>query len=310
MSEAAASGISVPTAAGESKGADTTNATGKRVYVPENKPKQKPVEQQKQEAPVSDFRSTKHKVKFGDREEDVDYEELIRGYQNGKESTRRYQEAAQMSKQSKEVIENLESGNVKWLVDKLGPQKAKDLFEQFLIEDMEYEALPESEKRAREAEKKLQAYEEQEKARKAEDEDRRKVAFLERAHEEIDEQVAAALEKVGRKPSPRLVLRIVDDMIAGLGGDESGQWDADKAAHKAIQSVHQDIVEFLRDVPASELVKLLPEPVLKSIRQHEVNQVMGEKSQTRVKAERPAVHSQKKKTIAEAFNDINKRFTR
>lgn len=305
MTEAVSQGASAPSAIGES-GSSQSTASGKRVYVPEHK--QQPAKADPpQQAPT--FKGTKHRIKVDGQEAEVDYDDLVGGYQKAQSSARRFQEANRLANQSQEVLKKLEQGDIGFLVEKLGAQKAKDLFEQYLINDMEHEALPEAEKRARRLEgenKKLLSEKQQFEQWKAEQE---KGSYLEKAHKEIDDSIAEALTKLGRKPTPRVVLRIVDDMIARMGDDSEG-WDADTAAKAAIGSIHRDITDYLSDMPAAELVKILPESVLKTIRQHEVAQVMDKKSTIRVKAEKQGQAPVKKKTIADAFKDIETRFAR
>lgn len=292
----------------ESVGSNT-QVSGKRVYVPEQKAQPTNAEPPK---PAPTFKGTKHRVRVEGQEFDVDYDDLLSGYQKAQASSKRFQEASKIYQESKPVVDALERGDIKFLVGKLGPDKAKQLFEDYLVEQMEYESLHPSEKKAIEAERRAKALEEQLEARKKQDADNEQKQKLTKAHEEVDTQVSDALKKIGKKPTPRLVVRIVDEMISDMTTG-SDNFDADKASQKAIRSVHQDISEFLSDMSASDAIQILPPQLLKAIREHEVNQVMGEKSKIRVKPEakpQGSTASSKPKSITEAFKTIEKRFAR
>ena len=62
------------------------------------------------QAPVEaePWRKVGHKVKYGGQEVEVGYDELVRDYQNSKESTRRYQEASRLHSEAQTVNRALE----------------------------------------------------------------------------------------------------------------------------------------------------------------------------------------------------------
>lgn len=290
-------------------GSSNNQVSGKRVYVPEHKTAPTNAEPPK---PAPTFKGTKHKVRVEGQEFEVDYDDLLTGYQKAQASSKRFQEASKIHQESKPVIEALEKGDIKFLVNKLGPDRAKQLFEDYLVEQMEYESLSPIEKKAIEAERRAKQLEEQLEARKKQDAEAEQKEKLTKAHDEVDAQVSEALKKIGKKPTPRLVVRIVDEMISDMttGNDT---FDADKASAKAIRSVHQDISEFLSDMSAADAIQILPPQLLKAIREYEVQQVMGEKSKIRVKPEaKPQSNtaSNKAKSITEAFKSIEQRFAR
>lgn len=281
---------------------------GKRVYVPEHKA---PPQNAEPKQPAPTFKGTKHKVRIEGQEFDVDYDDLVSGYQKAQASTKRFQEASKIYQESKPVVEALEKGDIKFLVNKLGPDRARQLFEDYLVEQLEYEQLSPAEKKAIEAERRAKELEQQLEDRNKQDADRAKQQTLSKAHEEVDRQVSEALEKLGKKPTPRLVVRIVDEMISDMThGDDS--FDADKASRRAIRSVHQDISEFLGDMSAADAIQVLPPQLLKAIREHEVSQVMDQKSKIRVKPDKQQNEptGNKARTVTDAFKNIEKRFTR
>lgn len=306
MSEAAnaAGGASAPTA--------IVNGSTKREYVPTPKvqaPTQsKDSSTQKADDPFAAFKGTKHKVTIDGKPAEVDYETLVRDYQIRQASDRRFQEASQKEKQAAAIQSALERGDVSFLVEKLGKQKAKEVFENFLIEDMEYEALSPAEKRARELEQENKNL----KSEKEKAEERQKAKELDaaraKAHEDLDTEVGEALKEIGRKPTPRLVIRIVDEMMARLDAKEQA-FPAKEAAKHAIKGIYADIAEYLPQLETSELIKVLPADVIEKIRQYQVEEVLGEKSQRRTKPSTPSRPKESKKMgVDEWFKNLDTKF--
>lgn len=246
-------------------------------------------------AAAPDYKATKHRVPVDGKEIEVDYEELRRGYSHGQAANRRFQEAAQVEKSAKErstyadsLIKRFDDPKeaLGLLVEKFGKKDAKRFLEDFLIEDMEYEALPESERRARELEKKTKTLEEQLAEERAEKEAHRKAQVEERAHADIDKEVGDALAKLGRKPSPRMVIAVVDEMIL-QGQMHNKRITAEEAIPHFQRNQEANAVEWLSGLSPADVIKKLPKTLLDALRQHEVNQVLGEKQSRRPKSLEP-----------------------
>lgn len=267
---------------------------------------QKSVEQ----SPSEPKQPTKHKVKIDGKEEEVELEKLIANYQKAQAADKRFQEAARKEKEAQSVMQALESGDLKFLEQKLGKAKAKALMEDYLIQDMEYEALPEAEKRARKLEEENKSLKQmQEEAKKAEEKQKYE-AELSQAQQEIDNEVHQALAELGMKPTPVLAVRIVDEMIAKLEGKKEAI-PAKVAAERAIKRFQAEIGEYLPTLSIEQLKAVIPPKVIDQLREAEVNRVLGERSQRRTK---PAQSSSTKQTkpvgIDEWFNRIEKKITK
>lgn len=232
-------------------------------------------------APKSD-EPRRLKVKVDGQEMEVDESELISGYQKAKASDKRFQEAAQQAKQANEILSALESGDIKFIEKKLGKAKAKELFENYLIEDMEYEQLSPAEKRALELENENKSLKQQQEEAKKRAQDYEKQQHYEKAQKEIDDEMHQALSELGMKPTPRLAVRIVDEMIARLEGKNEAITAKDASA-KAIAGLKQDIAEILPTLSLEQLKQVIPQSVIDQLRQSEVDRVLGERSQRRTK---------------------------
>lgn len=226
--------------------------------------------------------TTKHKVKIDGREEEVELEKLIANYQKAQAADRRFQEAARKEKEAQSVMQALESGDLKFLEQKLGKAKAKALMEDYLIQDMEYEALPESEKRARQLEQENKTLKQQQEELQKAEKQKKYEAELSAAQQEIDNEVHQALAELGMKPTPRLAVRIVDEMIAKLEGKQEAI-SAKQASERALQALQMDIGEYLPTLTLEQLQKIIPPKVIDMLRQGEVDRVLGDRAQRRSK---------------------------
>ena len=300
MTEATASGASAPTAIAQ-------NSDSRRTYEPS---KDAPA---KADPVANPFKGTKHRTRIDGEDLEVDYDELVRGYQKAQVSDRRLREAQALqakAKTAQDIESHLEKGDISWLTKKLGAEKAKDLFENFLIEQMEYDQLPQSEKRARalEAENK-----ELKSAQEKEREDAQKQqhdAIVHRAYEDLDTEISEALKASGiTKPTPRLALRIIDEIEARLNS-KGRKIPAGEAKDAAIKSIHQDIAEYLPLIPIADLRKLLPKQVLDALRRDDVEQVLGEKQARRIRLtgeQAPAAKQTKPVTVSNWFDKMEQK---
>lgn len=263
-----------------------------------------PVEQQEP------WKQAKHKVKFGGQEREVSYDELIRDYQNAKESTRRYQEAARLAQEAQSVNQALEKGDVKFLVDKLGPQKARQMFENYLIEQMEYDELPEERKellserkRREELERKMKDIEERETRTRQEH-------LAAQAVAELDAEISDALKEAGKKANPRLALRIIEQIEANLKA-KGERIPAKEALKYATKSVTEDIGAYLADLTPEEAMSILPKSLVDSLMKAKVDRVLDTRTSARSKpAQSVARKDDAPMTIEKKFAEMENKFKR
>lgn len=270
-------------------------------------PQQQQVTQPKQEA--EPWKAAKHKVKFGGEEREVSYDELIRDYQNAKESTRRYQEAAKLSTEAQRVNQALEKGDVNYLVNKLGPQKARQMFENYLIEQYQYEELPQeqkeliSERRKREElERKMSELEEGSKKARQEE-------LAQRAIAELDAEISEALAEAGKKANPRLALRIIEQIEASIKA-KGERIPAKQALQYAQRSVTEDINAYLSDLSPEEAMSVLPKSLIDSLMKAKVDRVLDKGVARNKPSPKEMTKSDEPMTIEKKFQEMEKRFKR
>ena len=255
-----------------------------------------------QETPAAEatpsFKGTKHRVKIGGEEREVDYDELVTDYQTRQAADAKFRDAARLMKEAgatKAEIEAFKKNPIAALKD-AGADAAqiRAFAEQYLLEHIEYESLDPAERRAREAEEKAKRLEaDLEKTKRAEKEQRRQQEEA-KAVQEIDDEIGQALKAMGRKPTPRLIARVAESLIADYEakleplhrqyGDEIpddvlgrlSRMPADAAVKRVQQEYMQDIAEFLGSLSIEDAKKYLPKQMLDGLRQAEVNAVLSQ----------------------------------
>lgn len=291
-----------------------TDITGKRVFVPEKKTTPNPYKKVTEDKtstgqPAINFKGTKHKVKLDGQELDVDYDELITSYQKRQVSDKRFQEAQALAKQAQQIQQAVQSGDMNALVNMIGPDKAREMFEDYLIQQMEWDNLPAEQKRLYQLEHENKMLMSEKERAKQEHEERQKQEESLKAQQQIDQEVSEALQAMGRKPTPRLVIRIVDEMLARMGRQEG--FSAKKAAELAMKGIQFDVAEYLPQLNDDELFKVIPKEILERIRKRELNQALDERGSRRVKAPNQDLRKPKKTfNIEEKFKEIEKKFMR
>lgn len=273
---------------------------------PKNAAPQKSADVQKntpenpQESPKKLF-----KVKVDGQDFEVPEDELLKDYQLKQASQKRFQEAAAKEREAQAVMQAIENGDVKFLEKKLGKEKTKEIFESYLIADLEEAELREKnpgEYRARQLEAENKALKQAQEAEKKALEEQKRQETLQKIHQELDQEVHDALSGLGKKPTPRLAVRVVDEMIARLEA-KSQKISAKDASHIAIKGIHEDIKEYLPGLEVSDLLQVIPPEVIDRIRRHEVERVTGELGKRRVK---PSTEQTPKKDRPSSIDDFFK----
>lgn len=241
--------------------------------------------------PPPDYRKIKHKVKLDEAEEEIEYDELVRGYQKAKVSGKRFQEAQSKFAQ----IEAFQKNPIKALKESGVDQATIRKFaEEYLLDHIEFESLSPEQKRAFQAEQEAKKYKDELDRSKKAEQDRETKAREAMAAKEIDEEIGAALKAMGRKPTPRLIARVAETLIADHERQlaalqaEFGEQLPDDAyarlkrmpADRAVSRVHteyvSDVVEYLCSLPIAEARKLLPKDFLDGLREADVSQILSQ----------------------------------
>lgn len=247
------------------------------------------------EEPSSVFRKHKHRVKIDEQDGEVDYDELVAGYQTRKAADKRFKAASEMLKRFKPQLDELDAFKKNpWEALRASGQDPYEVAEKLLLEKMEWEGLPDAERRARLAEMREQAVKAKlSEAEKAEKE-RRSQESEAKALQEIDDEIGNAIKATGRKATPRLIARITETLIAHHEAQleelhrHFGDEIPDEAytriqrlpAADAVNRTHReyvtDVREYAQGLSVEELEHVLSRDQLDGLRKREVDKVLAQ----------------------------------
>jgi len=264
------------------------------------------------QSPAQNASSEKHRVKVEGQERELTLDELKRDYQLREASNKRFQEASQKEKRAQPIIDALEKKEFRKLLQHVPEAEFKAFMEDYLLEKYDYDALPEHEKRRIAAEERTAALEAEIERR---DEDKNKAGYqraLADAATSIDVEIAEAIQKLGKKATPQLVGRMVDDMIAAYEtSDGKVRLPAAKAAELAQKRLDRDVDAYLSEMAPDEIVSRLPPQMLDAIRKHFLGQVgmQPTRRMTGTPAQRSQTEERDRKPVSinAAFDQIEAR---
>lgn len=232
--------------------------------------------------PVTEARKLKWRAKVDGAEEDVEVDEetIKRDYQKWKASEKKFQEAAQIRKETEDYFKELKKD--KWKVFKdmgLDPVSAA---EELLIERIKMEQMTPAERRAYDLEQENRQYKaelEQERSAKKEYE----ASIAKQKQEAVELQLSAdlgaefvdAIKATGVKPSPRLVTRMAEHMLANYNSTGKKMAAKDALMH-ARRTLADDAASYLESLSLDEVKKTLSKPFLDGLRKSDVEAVLAQ----------------------------------
>ncbi len=224
-----------------------------------------------------------------------DIEELKRGYGHMQAANARMQQAAEREKaaeakeraasermQSAGELESAfkaaEQGDFTHLVRKVGYEKAKEFAEMLLLAEIEWNEMTPEQQRLARAEKENAKYRKRDDDAKAAEAKKKAAADETQAFKDIDEDVSAALKELGKTPTPRVVMRVVEHLLADIESDETKARpvSAKDAYKRVVTDIHADIGEYLGGLSATELRAILPKEVQEALREADVEDVLSQ----------------------------------
>lgn len=255
----------------------------------------------------------KIKVKVDGAEEEVDLDTVTRDYQKYRSADKRFQEAADLRKAhaaEARAIEKAKTGDFSELVKVAGDEKARAWAENYLLEFLEYQQLSPEQKENRTLKQQLAEREAAEKAANEEREQSQKAQLDQQAAEEIDSELSEVIKAAGVRPTPRLIARVAEEMLASLVDETKPRMNAGDALKKTISGMDLDLDEYFLNMDVEKLRAKLPKKTLDALRRAEVEQVMSQAPQkARLKAAEDTgpAKSRKAMTTDEFFNNIGRR---
>lgn len=257
---------------------------------------------------------SKFKVPVDGQEIEVDLDELKRGYSHSRAAAKRMQEAAEIRKREENRRRAAAEGKLDWLTDYgLDEDKLLSYAEKKLLSKIEFESLPEHEKKLRQTQQEKEELE----RKLSELSDRQRAELeaktLEAATREIDDEISQVVKSFQGKPTPRLIRRIAEAMYSSLERGEA-PLPAAKALEKAKKSLSEDVTEYLNVQSPDELIKSLSKSQLQALRNHFVNEAKSQAPFARYKGseqgDQKAGRERKRMNTDEYFKTLENKFSR
>lgn len=196
----------VPEATPESKGAEKSLETGKTAVKGDDVKTSDPVK----------IESKKYKVKVEGKEVEVPEDELVRGYSHATAANKKFQEAATMRKQAEEFIGLLKTDPLKVLKDPRIGHDVRKLAEEYLIAEMEKEAMTPDQRELADAREKLKVAEEEKKANAKVKEDAQNAELTKKFTDDYTNDILGALKGSGLPQTEHTVRRMAYYMYQAL----------------------------------------------------------------------------------------------
>lgn len=266
---------------------------------------------------ILDFKGTKHKVKLDGKEVEWDYDRLVAEAQKSNVAERRFQEAASLRKSVEDLVGGMKNKDIsafKRIAEAVGPDNFRELAENYLLEHLEFEQLPEAEKRrimaerrAEELDKKLQDRE------KAEAEGKRLQA-QQVAYQEIDTEIAGALKSYPKSlpeaAKTRVTARIVERMIASLSTNKD-KLPAARVLELESKALDGELRDWLSSKSPEELEQILPKSVLDGLRKASLDLARSQFPRRDATSSNKPENSKKpqRMSVEERFKLLEKRFS-
>lgn len=238
-------------------------------------------------------RSLKWRAKVDGSEEDVELDEetIKREYQKWKASDKNFREAAKMRKEAEDRLSQYKKDRWKLFKDDgLDPyQEAENL----LIDKIKMEQMSPAERRAYELEQENAQYKarleaaEFEKRQHAEALAKQEREAIELQHgAQLGNEIVDAIKATGLKPSPRLVARAAEHMLAKYSstGEKLAAKDALRYAQK---SLADDAANYLAMMDPAEAKKILPKSFMDGFRKSDVEEALAQDPVARTRSETP-----------------------
>lgn len=247
------------------------------------------------DAPIEQPKKTK-KFKINNREVDVDLSDEAKIdalISKGLGADDKFREASKLAQKYSKLSEWEKNPFFEVLSKGANPL---ELAEKLLLERIKWEELTPEQREFEETKKERDALKAEREAMSKKEKESRYAAETAKAAQEIDAEVTEALKAMGRKPTPRLIARIAETLIAEHENqiapllEEYGDIDAipeemfqavkGLPASEAVGKVHKeylnDIAEYLKDLPLDEMKKILPKEILDGLRKADVQSALSQ----------------------------------
>lgn len=218
----------------------------------------------------------KYKIVTDGIEEEVTEKELIAMAQKGKSSDKRFQEASQIKKEAKQLLEMVK--NPEQLEELLADpaiwgdqRKVVEFAQKVLAKQLENEQKSPELLRAEKAEKELQAHRDQQKKEQEEREKADYENFVNTQAAQMETQIVEAIESSGMPKSPFVLKRVAQVLQSALQQDK--QISPKQAMSIARREMEKDLKEFFEVAPDEVMESLINAEKIRALRNRQLSKI-------------------------------------
>jgi len=263
----------------------------------------------------------KVKAKINDREEELSIEDLIKGYQTGKASDEKFQEAKKIQNEIKELREQRERELAllkqdPWAVLKEQGLDPDELAERRLLEKIRLESMDPNERRAHDLEQenltlkeRAEKWEAQQKEQQERLEQERKDKLKYEQVQSIDKELTQTLHERGLKPTPQVLEAVAQHMLAHLttkGGNHN--ITAKEALDFVLEQQESDFSGRLEGEDIEALMNRLSPKRRDAIRKWFVSQVTNGQTTGRSQPTQPRAAKSKSMSTDDFFKNMETKY--
>lgn len=229
------------------------------------------VQAQETEVQTPVKRKVKYKADGEDFEEELDDQEIASRLSLAKAAHKRMSESSTQKKQMQQFLETLKKDPMAIFSDDriMGNQKFKELAEQFLIKQLEDEALSPEEKQHRERDRRLKEYEEKEAKQKEAEQVQKNKQLEERHRKQYEATIVEALKASSLPKNLFTVSRMASLMQKNL------KHGLDLTPQQLSQLVREDYQKEIKSLIGSSepeaILSMLGQEVSDKIRKHDLS---------------------------------------
>lgn len=211
------------------------------------------------------------KLKYKNREVEVDESKYHEYAQKGLASTETWQEAAKMKKEADEFRHRLKTDPRSVLTDPDLGVDFKRIAEEYLWEQIQEERLTPEEKHARDMDRELKKYKEAEEKGKAAQQEQKAQQLREHYSNDYDKRISQALSNSGLPKTEGTVKRMIEYMLHDV--NNGFQKDVGDYVEHVRQDYIRDIQELIGQTDGDTLLKFLGEDAMKKAREADLKRL-------------------------------------
>ncbi len=224
---------------------------------------------------LPDFRKFKHKLKVNDREQELDYDTVLKHAQKGLASDDVFRRAAEKEKKVAALLDRAKGGDLDWLEELAGDEKLTKWAEKKLLKIIERQNMSPEQRELLQERALREKLENEKKTREQQDADMRGESLRHEAAQDLDERIDQAFKARGVSMTPSRIERLAQYLDASLNSTGT-LMDADKALDRVMSEIRSDATGLLESMTLAELREFLPKKVLDALRRGDVEDVRAQ----------------------------------